>query len=287
MPYKIRSLQDHRALCLCWRRWKQHISLRKQEICFTPVATAVTFPSRWEHLEMLQDSSLFTPPGLELYTGDRMLAGKFSSSHCLFSCWFSSLLVLWLFSRLHGHQSTRLPGTQQQCLQTGTDVWWSWGIAGWFLDLVATATGLSFLALSPHLDGITHSAPSISLIALWVVSPGLLSAAEEFTDRKVTSLGWQKGQREMVFISSVPGHSPLSSLTSSSAYTLWPGVVVFIILCFNFILGWGWSRLLPRHFLFLHFCSGSEHGTYCYYHHQIPRGKLSGLKILEASIIIL
>lgn len=72
-----------------------------------------------------------------------------------------------------------------------------------------------------------HSAPSTSLIALWAVSPGLLSAAEEFSDRKVASLGWQKGQGEMVFISSVPGHSPLSSLTSYSAYTLWQGVVVF------------------------------------------------------------
>lgn len=102
------------------------------------MATAVTSPSRWEHLEMLQDSSLFTPPGLELYAGDRVLAGKFSSSHCLFVCWFSSLLViLWLFSR-----SRCLPGTHQQCLQTGSDPRWGWVAAGRLLELVATATGL-------------------------------------------------------------------------------------------------------------------------------------------------
>lgn len=41
----------------------------------------------------------------------------------------------------------------------------------------------NFLALNPpHLDGIMHSVPSTSCIALWVVS--LLTAAEGFTDRK-------------------------------------------------------------------------------------------------------
>lgn len=67
----------------------------------------------------------------------------------------------------------------------------------------------SFLALNPaHLNGIMRSVPSTSCIALWVVSLGLLTAAEGFTDGKVTNLGWQKGQGEMVFIYSIPGHSP-------------------------------------------------------------------------------
>lgn len=84
-----------------------------------------------------------------------------------------------------------------------------------------------------------------------------------------------------------PGHSPLSSLTSCSAYILWPRIAVFYYPFFNFILCWGWNHLLLRHFLFLHFSSGSEHGTYRYHHHQIPWGKLTGLKIPEASMIIL
>lgn len=178
---------------------------------------------------MLQDSSLFTPPGLELYAGDRMLAGKFSSFHCLFSCWFSSLLVPWLFSRLQGHQSTCLPGTHQQCLQAG-----HWPVVK-----------LGGCLLSPGLDssdtGLQTSWPSMLLtwMGLCTVFPllhyslGCVSRSSENNQRVYWQGGHQSGvaewQGEIVFISNVLGHSPLFSLASCSAYILWPRVVVFLL----------------------------------------------------------
>lgn len=145
MPYKKRCPWEHRALvCLCWRRWKQHFCLRRQEICFTPVAKAATSPSSWEHLEMLQDNTLFTPLGLELCVGGRVLTGKFSSSHGLFSRCFSSLLIPWLFSRLCGHRSMCLPGTHQECVQTGC----------WLTEKLAGCR------LAPGLCSHLHWAPS-------------------------------------------------------------------------------------------------------------------------------
>lgn len=140
-------------------------------------------------------------------------------SHCLLSFGFSA-----------GSMGIRAQAclTLTKCLQTGC-----WPMVK--LGRCWLAPGLGshchwtpiFLALNfPHLDGIMHSFPSTSCIALWVVSLVLLIAAEEFTDRKVISLEWQKGHGDMVFISSVPGHPP-SSLMSCSAYLLWSRVAVF------------------------------------------------------------
>lgn len=124
MPCKKGTCKITGLLFVCAEGGANNTSLRKQEICFMPLATAVTSPSRWEHLEMLQDSSLFTPPGLELCAGGRVLAGKSAAPTICSHAVFPHCLFLGFPAGSMGIRAL----TSSICKQ-GADLQWGWGFA--------------------------------------------------------------------------------------------------------------------------------------------------------------